>query len=141
MVLVDQGFVQAIASLILLSGCRNEAHIDRGLATLPRPDLLIGLRSPRAVLRQRLAARLPAQGRLERWLELSIEENLRFAAVIADLEPRLLRQGQGLVWLPSPSDAVETAVARIEQVLSARREPRGAQQERRVPARDSCFSA
>lgn len=135
LVLVDQGFVQAIASLVLLSGCRNEARIERELATLPRPDLLIGLHSPTAVLRQRLAARLPAQGWLERWLELSIEDNLRFAAVVADLGTRLLRQGRGPVWLSSPDDdADETIVAHIEQVLAARHERRGVRQSRRASA-------
>ena len=123
LVLIDQGFVQAVASLVLLSGCRNEARIDRELATLPRPDLLIRLHSPAAVLRQRLAARLPAQGWLERQLELSVEDNLRFATVVADLATRLRRQGRSPVWLSSPydNDADETVVAHIEQVLSARR--------------------
>ena len=139
LVLIDQGFVQAVASLVLLSGCRNEARIERELATLPRPDLLIGLQSPAAVLRQRLAARLPAQGWLGRLLELSIEENLRFAAVIADLATRLHRQGQSPVWLSSQydGDADETVVAQIEQVLSARLMRHGVRQNRGASAAGS----
>ena len=121
LVLVDQGFVQAAASLVFLSGCRNDARIDRELAALPRADLLIGLQVPIQVLRQRLATRLPAQGRLERWLELSIEENVRFATVTADLGARLPHQGMNPVWLSSPDDdGMETIVTRIEQILSAR---------------------
>ncbi|WP_428493617.1 hypothetical protein [Rhodopila sp.] len=136
LVLIDQGFVQAIASLVLLSGCRNEARIDRELTTLPRPDLLIGLQSPAAVLRQRLAERLPAQGWLERWLELSVEENLRFAAVLADLATRLRRQGRSPVWLSSPYDDVdEKVVARIEQILPAQPDRHGVRENRHAPAR------
>jgi hypothetical protein len=52
---------------------------------------------------------------------LSIEENLRFAAVIADLATRLHRQGRSPVWLSSPfdDDAGEPVVAQIERMLSA----------------------
>jgi hypothetical protein len=124
-ILVDQGFVQAIASLVLLSGCRNEARIDRELAALPRPDLLIGLQTPTDVLRQRLAARLPAQGWMERWLELSLDQNLLFAAVIADLGTRLRRQGLAPVWLSSiDHDVIREIVERIEHILSMRQDRR-----------------
>jgi hypothetical protein len=136
LVLIDQGFVQAVASLVLLSGCHNETHIERELANLPRPDLLIGLQSPTAVLRYRLAARLPAQGWLGRRLELSIEENLRFAAVIADLATRLHRQGRNPVWLSSPydDDADKSVVAQIEQMVSARLMRHGVRQNRGASA-------
>ena len=138
-VLIDQGFVQAVASLVLLSGCRNDVRIERELANLPRPDLLIGLQSPTAVLRRRLAARLPAQGWLGRRLELSIEDNLRFAAVLADLATRLHRQGRSPVWLSLPydNDGCETIVAQIEQLLSARLVRHGARQNRGVSAAGS----
>jgi hypothetical protein len=127
-VLVDQGFVQAVASLVLLSGCLDEARIDRELAALPRPDVLVGLQSPPPVLRQRLAARLPAQGWMERWLEPSIEEHLRFAVVIADLGTRLPRQGMNPVWLSSTDDNMfDAIVARIEQLLCSRQKSLGKQ--------------
>ena len=136
LVLIDQGFVQAVASLVLLSGCRNDARIERELANLPRPDLLIRLQSPSDVLRQRLVARLPAQGWLERRLELSIEDNLRFAAVIDDLATRLCRQGRSPVSLSQPSDGdeYEMIVARIEQVVSARLIRHGARANRDASA-------
>jgi predicted kinase len=132
-VLVDQGFVQAIASLVLMSGCRNKARIDRELAAVPRPDLLISLHAPIMVLRERLAVRLPAQSRLERLLELSLEENLRFAGITADLATRLYRQGRDPVWLSSSADdqALEAVVARIEQIRAPRQQHSGTRRESR----------
>ena len=72
---------------------------------------------------------------MERWLELSVEENLRFAAVIADLGTRLVRHGMNPVWLSSPdNDVVDTIVVRIEQILSARQKLRGTQPGHPAPA-------
>jgi hypothetical protein len=139
LVLVDQGFVQAVASLVLLSGCQNGARIDHELAALPRADLLVWLQPPAHVLRQRLARRLPAQGWLERWLELSVEDNLRFATVIGDLGARLLRQGRNPVWLSAPDDdALAAIVARIEQSLSARYQRRSTPPGRRASTAVGC---
>ena len=129
LVLIDQGFVQAVASLVLLSECRDEARINRELAALPRPDLLIGLQAPATILHQRLATRLPAQGWMERRLELSIEENLRFANVIADLGLQLRRQGMNPVWLSLPDDDMcNRIIPQIERILSAQQKRQCMQQ-------------
>ena len=93
-VIFDQGFVQAISSLVLLGRAPSEALAARALDAAPRADLLVRLDAPRDVLQARLSDRTRSQGRLEQMLEMDIPTNLRSIDIIDDLQNMLACNGQ-----------------------------------------------
>ena len=130
-VVVDQGFVQLIGSLTILSGATDQARIADMLRIIPMPEILIGLKAPDEVLLDRLSGRMAAQGWLERRLEFSIEENLRFAPFFDSLFPLLQQIGREVTYLCSSDEtALSKAVALVEEKLAWRQTEEARQQER-----------
>jgi len=112
-VIIDQGFVQAVCSLLLLGGPPATGAVEKALALIPKPDQWIHIGAPPPVLRTRLEARHRAQTWMERRLELSAETSLRSGDIFARLIPILRQQstpiaclGSGESWLPSDWPAV-----------------------------------
>ena len=91
-VLFDQAFIQVVCSFILLSRTTRDALVEQALDLVPKPDLPILLGAPQDILRSRLAERYQHQGRIERFLEFSMDENLRSIEIIDDLAERLRRR-------------------------------------------------
>ncbi len=116
-VLVDQGFVQLLGSLAVLSGTTDLSRIANLLRIIPAPDLLIRVQASDETLRHRLEARLAGQGWLERRLEFPVEENLRLASVLGDL-CLLLRQSCREVISLCSTDM--NATARIATIIEER---------------------
>ena len=118
-VVVDQGFVQLIGSLAILSGTTDQARLTHMLRIIPMPEILIGLKASDEVLLDRLSGRMAAQGWLERRLEFSIEENLRFTAFFDNLFPLLQKNGREVTYLCSSDEtALSKAVAMVEEKLA-----------------------
>ena len=93
-VIVDQGFVQAVCSLILLGRSPQPDLARQALTLIPRADLLIRLAAPREVLRARLEARRQSQSWMEKLLELDTETNLSSIEIVETLTTMLEQQGQ-----------------------------------------------
>jgi len=116
-VIIDQGFVQAVCSLLLLLGRPVAAGAaERALALIPKADQWIHMDAPRSILRTRLEARRRRQSRIERHLELDIETSLRTAEVLDVVVPMLRRGGAcvervgpGESWTPGDRPAVAAA--------------------------------
>jgi RecA/RadA recombinase len=107
-VILDQGFVQVVGSLVLLARAPTPSAIDRALALIPKADQWIRVDAPRELLRARLEARRRAQGWIERRLEFDVETSLRSIAVLDTLEmilqrdhARIVRVAAGQSWGPS----------------------------------------
>lgn len=132
-VLFDQAFIQAVASLAVL--CRpDDATFQRALRSIPRPDLIIRVDARRDLLQERLRERLARQGRIERLLEFSVEANLEMIEVLDRLRELLRAQGQAPIDVTSvDSDSLRNAIARIEGELSGMLE--GSFQERPLATR------
>lgn len=81
-VIFDQAFVQLVCSLVLLSAAANESRITEALDLVPRPDLLVRMHAPRALLQTRLMKRERRQGRIDRMLEFDLATNLRSIDVL-----------------------------------------------------------
>lgn len=81
-ILFDQGFLQALCSLVVLGGSVGEEQIAEAVELLPPANLVVHLTAPVTVLEQRLRERNAQQGRMERLLELSVRANLSFVPVI-----------------------------------------------------------
>jgi hypothetical protein len=72
----DQGMVQSVCSLILLSGITDRESLARALDLAPKPDLLIRLQAPREVLEARLRERRRNLGIIQQLLEVDLQSSL-----------------------------------------------------------------
>jgi thymidylate kinase len=114
-VLFDQGFVQAVCTLVLLSRTHDQKRIERALDLLPKPDLLIRLDAPTEVLEARLCDRQRGQSRAERLLELDLSKNLETANIIDQVHELLRRRGQSVSCFSSlDRHALEDAAELVE---------------------------
>jgi thymidylate kinase len=124
MALFDQGFVQAVCSLALLSRTADQELIALALKSTPRADLLIKLQAPREILEARLAERQRRQGRLEQLFELDLKTTLDSIPIIDRLYELMRREGQSVMCVDSVDrQALCDAVDRIEWELMASRDP------------------
>jgi thymidylate kinase len=92
-VIFDQGFLTALCSMALLAESVDRSVLLRGLALIPRPNLLIRLAAPREILESRLHSRLARQGLLERLFEFDLQTNLQQIETTSDVAHMLQEQG------------------------------------------------
>ena len=117
----DQGFVQAISSLMLLGENEDETLVSQLLDRAPKADLLIRLDAPRDILEARLRTRQSAQGLAERLFELDLERNLKLIGIIDRLQALLEKRGETVIRVNSlDRHSLEEGAARIEERLAAR---------------------
>ena len=90
-VIIDQGFVQAVCSLVLHVRTPSASAIEQALALIPKADQLIRIDAPKYLLRTRLEARRRGQSWIERRFEFDTETSLRSIEVLNMLDP-ILRQ-------------------------------------------------
>jgi hypothetical protein len=113
-ILFDQGFLQALCSLVVLGGSVDKERIALAVALLPAPDMVIHLTAPVRVLEERLHERNAHQGRLERLLELDMRANLNFVPVIEGVCELLRLREQSILRADCTDDAtLRTEVGRI----------------------------
>lgn len=113
-VIFDQGFLTALCSIALLARSADRNVIARGLALIPRPNLLIRLDAPRETLEARLRARLGRQGVVERLFEFDLQTSLRQIETTSDVTHMLQKQGRSIMHVNSlDRRLLEEAVDRI----------------------------
>jgi hypothetical protein len=113
-VIFDQGFLTALCSMALLARSVDRSAILRGLALIPRPNLLVRLAAPRETLEARLRARLGRQGALERLFEFDLQTNLRQIEMTGEVAHMLQEQGSRVMHVTSlDRHQLEKAVDRI----------------------------
>jgi thymidylate kinase len=113
-VIFDQGFLTALCSMALLARSVDRSVIVRGLALIPRPNLLIRLDAPRETLEARLRARLGRQGALERLFEFDLQTNLQQIETTNEVAHVLQEQGGRMIHVNSlDRRLLEKAVDRI----------------------------
>jgi thymidylate kinase len=108
----DQGFIQALCSLVLLGRAPSAALAAQALAILPRADIVIRLDAPPDVLQARLHERFRNQAWLERLLELDLDTNLRTLSIV-DMISELLRCS-GRTMITVGNEEVDAAVIAIK---------------------------
>lgn len=119
-VVCDQGFVQAICSLIVLGEGDDSAALARALTIIPPADLLVRLDAPMSVLTARLTDRRQGQGRLERLLELDIGKNLAFVPVTDLIDAALTAQGRSPMRIGcADRETLHEGAGRIARAASA----------------------
>jgi thymidylate kinase len=100
-VIFDQGFLTALSSMALVARSVDRSAMLRGLALIPRPNLLIRLDAPRETLEARLRARLARQGALERLFEFDLQTNLQQIETTNDVVHMLNAQGGRMIHVAS----------------------------------------
>jgi RecA/RadA recombinase len=96
-VLFDQGFVQAVCSLALLTGAANDMAIANALDYAPISDLLIRLGAPLELLRTRLHDRRRLQSTIEHLFEPDLKTSLASISMIDRLHDLLLQRGRSVL--------------------------------------------
>jgi thymidylate kinase len=113
-VIFDQGFVTALCSMALLARSVDRSVIVRGLALIPRPNLLVRLNAPRETLEARIRARLGGQGAIERLFEFDLQTSLKQIDTTSDVADMLQEQGARMMDVNSlDRRLLEKAVDRI----------------------------
>ena len=121
LVIFDQGFVQAVCSLGLLTAPKYVGRLSEALSIVPRADFLIRLDAPRELLRERLLKREQQQGFLERLLEFDLDTNLRSIDILGRLEQTLVERGASISIVRSGEDGARDAVlAALERAAGGR---------------------
>ncbi len=124
-VVFDQAFVQAVCSLVLLSGRDDERVMSQALDEIPQSDLSVRLDAPTAVLDARLRERMQLAGGIERRLELDLMSSLRTAEIVSCVDDMLRRKGRQLAAATSLDQrSLHQAVALIEQQITAQLQQR-----------------
>jgi thymidylate kinase len=113
-VIFDQGFLTALCSMALLARSVDRSIIVRGLALIPRPNLLVRLDAPRETLEARLHSRLGRQGAVERLFEFDLHTSLRQIETTSQVVDVLREQGGHMMHVRSlDRRELEKAVDRI----------------------------
>jgi thymidylate kinase len=84
--LFDQGFIQVVYSLAVLTHRASLKDLDEALRLVPMPDLAVRLHISDDLLADRLAERRRRQGRLERLLEISPATNIASIPIFNSLD-------------------------------------------------------
>ena len=122
-VLFDQGFVQAVCSLILVGRRDLDADLlEKLIGAIPTADLTVNISAPRNLLEERLRQRFRRQSPMERLLELDLETNLHSIAVIDGLDGVLRKNGRTVVSASSLDQAsLWESLATIQRLLDDRK--------------------
>lgn len=104
----DQGFIQEIYSLAILSGAEDEAHIAAILLTVPLADVFVHVQAPLHVLSERFLNRRQAQSPAERLLEKSLKTNFESLPILASIHQTLVRHSCPVICVASLDEQSET---------------------------------
>jgi hypothetical protein len=115
-VLFDQGFVQAVCSLVLLGEVTDELLISQALDATPKSDLLVRLVAPSEILEARLRDRQHLESKIERLLELDLATNLRSLEIVDGLYELLRKEDRQIVNAASlDRHSLDESVERVER--------------------------
>jgi len=118
-VLFDQAFVQAVCSLVLLSGVEDELLISHALDAIPKSDLLVRLDAPTEILEARLRDRERLESRIGRLLELDLATSLRSLAIVDGLHELLHKGGWQIMNATSlDQHSLNDAVEQVEKQIT-----------------------
>ena len=114
--LLDQGFVQIIGSLVLLSGIADRSRIAEALARIPKSDLVIRVNTPMELLEARLVERRQHLGPVQRRLELNVQTSFEQVKIVEMLSGMLASAGQRFLTISCPDKA--SLAAATEKILA-----------------------
>jgi len=119
-VLFDQGFVQAVCSLALLSRA-DQKTIAQAMSMRRRPDLLIRLDAPKELLEWRLRQRSGQKTFVEKWLDRDVRTFLKMKPITDCVGSLLATEDRRMICVNSlDPELMRSALDRVEEEISAR---------------------
>ncbi|CCV06981.1 Exopolysaccharide biosynthesis protein (modular protein) [Mesorhizobium metallidurans STM 2683] len=84
-VIFDQGYVQAVASLAMLNGAADKVALTKALSLAPTADFTLRVVAPRSIVETRLQQRLGHEAPAERLFEADFDTSMRAFGVFESL--------------------------------------------------------
>lgn len=117
----DQGFVQAIGSLVVFNGAADASMIARALNFVPRADLVVRVIVPGEIVEQRLQARMKQEPAAERLFEVNVAGSMNAFAVFDEIGDVLDSAHRSTVSVrPVDKESAERDLRRVEEDILAR---------------------
>jgi broad-specificity NMP kinase len=117
----DQAFVQAVYSLVMVTGPTTDMKIAEAVSHLPKSDLVVRVQAPLKSLKTRLHDRGQRQGKLENLFEADVKKTLASLSLIDYLENILMQQGRPALCISSlDQNSLKRSVGVIERKIVAR---------------------
>lgn len=120
----DQGMIQAVTSLVLLSGITDRERVVRALDLVPNPDLLIRFEAPRDLLEARLRDRWQNIGILQRFLEIDLQGSLDHVNHVDLISDLVSARALPMIRISSLDvDGLHLAIDKITAAILAKKRP------------------
>lgn len=103
-VIFDQGYIQAVSSILLASRRIDENDVAKALSVAPCSDLAVRVLAPAAEIARRLDLRAQALGGLGRLLESKVGSAVDRVRLADCLQSELERTGRAVIGVRSASD-------------------------------------
>ncbi|RWM21415.1 MAG: exopolysaccharide biosynthesis protein [Mesorhizobium sp.] len=103
-VIFDQGYVQAIASLAMFSGTADKVALARALSLAPAADFTLRVVAPRAIVETRLQQRMEHEAPAERIFEADFDTNMRTFGVFQSINDILVGSDRKIIPIHTLND-------------------------------------
>ncbi|MER8486313.1 polysaccharide biosynthesis C-terminal domain-containing protein [Mesorhizobium sp. M1322] len=103
-VIFDQGYVQAIASLAMFSGTADKVALAKALSLAPAADFTLRVVAPRAIVETRLQQRMEHEAPAERIFEADFDTNMRTFGVFQSINDILVGSDRKIIPIHTLND-------------------------------------
>ncbi|TIT53922.1 MAG: exopolysaccharide biosynthesis protein, partial [Mesorhizobium sp.] len=103
-VIFDQGYVQAIASLAMFNGTADKVALAKALSLAPAADFTLRVVAPRAIVETRLQQRMEHEAPAERIFEADFDTNMRAFGVFQSISEILVASDRKIIPIQTLDD-------------------------------------
>ncbi|MCV3208336.1 oligosaccharide flippase family protein [Mesorhizobium sp. YC-39] len=103
-VIFDQGYVQAVASLAMLNGTADKAALANALSLAPKADFTLRVVAPRSIVQTRLQQRIEHEAPAERIFETDFDTSMRAFGVFQSLNDILDESNRKIIPIDTLND-------------------------------------
>lgn len=103
-VIFDQGYVQAVASLAMLNGTADRAALAKALRLAPTADFTLRVVAPRSIVETRLRQRMKQEAPAERMFEADFDTSMRAFGVFQSMNDILVESDRIIVPIHTLND-------------------------------------
>ncbi|RUV62370.1 exopolysaccharide biosynthesis protein [Mesorhizobium sp. M5C.F.Ca.IN.020.29.1.1] len=103
-VIFDQGYVQAIASLAMFNGSADRVALAKALSLAPAADFTLRVVAPRAIVETRLQQRMEHEAPAERIFEADFDTNMRTFGIFQSINDILVGADRKIIPIQTLND-------------------------------------
>jgi len=117
-VIFDQGYVQAVASLAMFNGAADKVALAKAISITPIADFTLRIVAPRAIVESRLRQRLRDEAPAERILEADFATNMSAFGIFQIINDILVGSGRKIIPIDTLNDQSSLeSIQRVEQKI------------------------